>query len=93
MERDALYYPNIYIHDVDWLKRTLLIFPHVARIVPGSFVPNDVREIWEFERVLGRGDQPLLRRANLQTSSVWTAQERLAAMLQRDIAGMPSQGW
>jgi hypothetical protein len=28
---DALNYPYIRVRDLDWLKQTLLIFPHVAR--------------------------------------------------------------
>jgi hypothetical protein len=31
---DALNYPYIRVRDLDWLKQTLLIFPHVARMTP-----------------------------------------------------------
>jgi hypothetical protein len=33
LDRDSLYYPYIRIRDVNWLKATLLYFPHVRRIV------------------------------------------------------------
>jgi hypothetical protein len=33
---DALNYPYIRIRDVDWLKRSLLVFPHIVRMTPGS---------------------------------------------------------
>ena len=31
---DALNYPYIRVRSLDWLKRTLLIFPHVVRMTP-----------------------------------------------------------
>ena len=32
---DALNYPYIRVRDVEWLKRALLVFPHVVRMTPG----------------------------------------------------------
>jgi len=83
VERDALYYPYIHIPGVDWLKRALLVFPHVARIVPDSYVLNESKEIWEFENVLGRWDKPLLRKAKLRSPGVQQAQNLLLQLLSK----------
>jgi len=85
MERDALYYPNIHIPSADWLKRALIVFPHVARIVPENFASYDPKEIWDFENVQGRRGEPLLKRAHLLSGGVWTAQQKLVDRLENDI--------
>jgi hypothetical protein len=65
LDRDALYYPYIHIHDVNWLKSTLLCFPSVRRILPDGYMPagfsaDDSAEIQQFCRTVGvRG--PLLQ--------------------------------
>lgn len=58
--RDALNYPYIRVRDVDWLKSTLLLFPHVARIRPND-APEDDPEIDVFAQTKGGGDETLLR--------------------------------
>jgi hypothetical protein len=64
-DRDALYYPYIHIHDVNWLKSTLLCFPSVHRILPDAYVPQgftsaDSDEIKQYCKTVGaRG--PLLQ--------------------------------
>jgi hypothetical protein len=57
---DALNYPYIRIRDVSWLKSTLLLFPHVARIRPYD-APEDDPEIDIFAQTKGGGDETLLR--------------------------------
>lgn len=57
---DALNYPYIRVRDVDWLKSTLLLFPHVARIRPYD-APEDDPEIDVFARTIGASDEALLR--------------------------------
>jgi hypothetical protein len=57
---DALNYPYIRVQDVDWLKSTLLLFPHVARIRPYD-APDDDPEIEVFTHTVGAADEPLLR--------------------------------
>jgi hypothetical protein len=89
LDRDALYYPYIHIRSVDWLKRALLIFPHVARIVPRDFFPADRREVWEFENVLGRWNKPLLRNAKLNSLGVQRAQRLLLDLLTNDFERQP----
>jgi hypothetical protein len=60
LERDALYYPYIEVQSANWLKSTLLCFPHVRRIVPGGYWPNDKRSIRPFCDTEGVGGLPLL---------------------------------
>ena len=57
---DALNYPYIRVRDVDWMKSTLLLFPHVARIRPYD-APEDDPEIHVFTQTKGGGDEMLLR--------------------------------
>lgn len=57
---DALNYPYIRIRHVDWLKSTLLLFPHVARIRPYD-APDDEPEIDIFAQTKGGDDETLLR--------------------------------
>lgn len=56
---DALNYPYIRVRDVDWLKSTLLLFPHVARIRPYD-APEDDPEIDVFAHTIGARDEALL---------------------------------
>src|SRR5258708_18114780 len=88
-ERDALYYPYVHIRDVNWLKRTLLIFPHIVRMVPRNFTPDDKLEIRKFASLTGAGDQPLLRQADLTTESVAEAHGALLKRIQKDVEDDP----
>ena len=63
-DMDALNYPYIRVRSVDWLKRTLLIFPHVVRMTPAYHAPADDPEVANFLRMEGRRG-PLLRSAQL----------------------------
>src|SRR4051794_10967951 len=77
---DALNYPYIRIRSVDWLKRTLLIFPHVVRMTPDLRAPADDPEVSAFVHLMG-DRYPLLRSADLQSSHVRVAQLELVAEL------------
>ena len=59
---DALNYPYIRIRNVEWLKRTLLVFPHVIRMIPSYGAPADSEKIRPFCELEGRRG-PLLRPA------------------------------
>jgi hypothetical protein len=73
---DALNYPYIRVRHVEWLKRTLLIFPHVVRMTPDSHAPADDPAVSEFVWTSGsRG--PLLRSARLWDQHVQNAQYTL----------------
>lgn len=45
----ALYFPSIELRDGGWLKRSLLYWDRVRRIVPTGITPNDVGVAREFE--------------------------------------------
>lgn len=75
-DMDALNYPYIRVRSVDWLKRTLLIFPHVIRMTPHENAPADDPEIRPFCEYQGsRG--PLLRSADLGARHVRESQTEL----------------
>jgi hypothetical protein len=87
---DALYYPYIHIRDLDWLKRHLLLFPRVCRIVPLGFAPREAHSVKEYATTQGiRG--PLLDRANLFTPGVLDAQRRLYQQLEQKIQSDPER--
>ena len=81
-DMDALNYPYIRIRSADWLKRTLLIFPHVARMTPYNDAPADDPDVQPFCRTAGRRG-PLLRPADLWTPHVERAQHDLIEALDR----------
>ena len=87
---DALNYPYIRVRSLDWLKQTLLIFPHVVRMTPDTRAPADDDEIAAFARIES-GRYPLLRPADLNSSYVHDAQFGLIAeirsRLQQDREG------
>lgn len=78
---DALNYPYIRVRDVEWLKRTLLIFPHVVRMAPGRLAPADDPAVEEFGRTWG-SRRPLLRSARLWDGHVQKAQRALVGELE-----------
>jgi hypothetical protein len=82
LDRDALYYPFIHITDVNWLKATLLSFPHVRRMVPGNYTPNDSRAVREFCEVMGPRKEPLLDSVNLFSPGAVRAEMNLLEKLQ-----------
>jgi hypothetical protein len=86
-DADALNYPFIRVRNVEWLKRTLLIFPHVARIRPRFGAPPDEEDIDAFRRVNGRRGA-LLRDVSLEDSGLWEdhleVQRRIREALRRD---------
>src|SRR3984893_13213604 len=80
LDTDALNYPYIRIRNVEWLKRTLLVFPHVARIAPSYGAPEDAAEVAKFCDLIGRRG-PLLRNVNLDDASIWDDQIELKVRL------------
>jgi hypothetical protein len=82
---DALNYPYIHVRNVEWLKRTLLIFPHVVRMLPyGDHSPFDDPDIQPFCQIGGRRG-PLLRAANTAAPPVCDAQRALIENIRRDL--------
>lgn len=87
---DALNYPYIRVRSIDWLKQTLLIFPHVVRISPWVNPPAEDPQISEFMRIMS-DRYPLLRGADLNSTFVEQAQselmEEIRTRLEQDRAG------
>ena len=77
---DALNYPYIRVRSVNWLKRTLLIFPHVVRMSPDTDAPSDDPDVYKFCVRHGRRG-PLLRHADLNARYVREAQNELIEQL------------
>ena len=77
---DALNYPYIRVRSADWLKRTLLIFPHVVRMTPFHDAPADDPEVAAFTSYES-GNKPLLRAADLFAAHVRAAQLELVQEL------------
>src|SRR5215510_5029228 len=79
----ALYYPYIHLED-NWLLANLLIFPCIKRMVPMGFTPprDSLRVKALAER--GHNKEPLLQRADLNTTRARRAQTNLANKLERD---------
>jgi hypothetical protein len=80
LDMDALNYPYIRIRDVEWLKRTLLVFPHVARIAPSYGAPKDSDEVAKFCRLEGRRGS-LLRNVDLDKTTIWDDQSELMSRI------------
>jgi hypothetical protein len=77
---DALNYPYIRVRSLDWLKRTLLIFPHVVRMTPEVRAPAEDPQISAFTHI--KSDRyPLLRGADLHSRHVHDAQLELIVEL------------
>jgi hypothetical protein len=76
LDVDALNYPYIRIRNVEWLKRTLLVFPHVVRIAPSFDAPEDNAEVAQFRDLIGRRG-PLLRNVDLDNTNIWNDQIEL----------------
>jgi hypothetical protein len=41
VERRGLYYPWVHFHSDDWLKKALIVFPGLVRMVADDQIPND----------------------------------------------------
>ena len=84
-DTDALNYPYIRVRSADWLKRTLLIFPHVVRMTPHDNAPADDPDIQPFVWKEGRRGA-LLRPAKLWAPHVRAAQLDLIVALDELLA-------
>ena len=77
-EISALYYPCIEVHDVNWLKATLLVFGQVKRMVPprGEYQLRDSDEVREFCEIEGPRGR-LLTEATIDSGFVLSRQHLL----------------
>ena len=79
---DALYYPYINVRSVNWLKATLLCFPHVLRMMPQGYIRRDSREMLQFSETAGESGRPLLEPVNVFDHAYIGAQQEFLARLQ-----------
>ncbi len=87
--KDGLYYPYINVRNVNWLKATLLCFPHVLRMVPQGYLRNESPEMREFAEVLGASDRPLLQAVNVREPQYESAQHKFLNRLRADFEREP----
>ena len=79
----ALYYPYIHIHDVRWLKATLLIFDQVRRMIPTPRAQADSLALLPFTQP-PEHEEPMLTGVDLWSPRVQGAQADLARRLRND---------
>lgn len=80
-ERLGLYYPYVHFRSDEWVKKTLLVFPGLQRMVADDQVLFDSKLV----RELAHGDEPLVRRADLHCGSASNAEFDLIALIQEDL--------
>jgi hypothetical protein len=102
---DALNYPYIRVRDVDWLKRTLLVFPHVVRMTPGFARGAPADDEWIAPFTYPRNDEEALssgRRGwifhmfpNVNSNCERNSSRVLQPTLRRSVPGSARtpQGW
>jgi len=83
--QDALYYPNIHITNHRWLKTNLLTFPHILRMTPHNYVPDDDPMIAKLSRAMGARGKPLIDQYDLNTPPVYRATDILLRKLEYDL--------
>jgi hypothetical protein len=79
-ERPALYYPYIHIRSEHWLKATLMCVPTVKRIVPETYLPEDLPPIIKYTNVIGPNG-PLLQAVPPSSPAAEQSQQRLLEYL------------
>jgi len=83
-DQDALYYPYIHLRNEEWLKTTLLYFPHVIRMIPPNYRLNDSLFVTELTQTRGRREEPLVGGYELDSWVAYQAGLRLADRLKTD---------
>jgi len=78
--KPALYYPYIHVRSERWLKATLLCVPSVKRIVPSSYLPEDLAAIAKYAEIVGPNG-PLLQSVPSDSAAARAAQQQLLLKL------------
>ena len=86
---DGLYYPHIHVRDEDWLKSTLLYFPHVLRMVPPGLETRDTPFIRSLTNTRGARSETLLSSYDLRSLAAIDAVDRLTFRLIHDMESSP----
>lgn len=79
VEKRALYYPWVHFHDDEWVKKALLVFPGLFRMVADGQTLKDSRLINELK------SRSLIRHAELFTTNSEDAQSQLLKLMQEDL--------
>jgi len=83
VERSALYYPWVHFRDDEWVKKALLVFPGLFRMIADAQVPNDT---WLVRDLRAQG---LVGHADLATPNSQDAQRELRHLIQDDLDANP----
>ena len=83
VERRGLYYPWVHFQSDEWVKKALLVFPGLFRMVAAEQVPNDSLLVYELR---ARG---LISHADLGTPNSQDAQRQLQRLVQEDLNANP----
>jgi hypothetical protein len=86
---DGLYYPYINVRSLNWLKATLLCFPHVLRMVPREYLLRDLPEMREFSETEGAAGRPLLQAIDVLDPAYLGAQRSFLHRLNHDFECAP----
>jgi hypothetical protein len=79
VERKALYYPWVHFHSDEWVKKALLVFPGMFRMVANQQLPNDSQLVYDLR------SKGLIQRADLETRNSVGAQQVLRELIQQDL--------
>jgi hypothetical protein len=78
-DRRALYYPWVHFHSDDWVKRALIVFPGLVRMVAPTQLPNDSNLVYDL-----RG-KSFIEHADLSTTNALDSQHLLIKLIQEDL--------
>ena len=79
VERRALFYPWVHFPSDDWVKKTLLVFPGLFRMVADSQLPYDSGLVNKLR------SRALIRHADLRTLNAQEAQQTLMSLIREDL--------
>ena len=79
VERRGLYYPWVHFSSDDWVKRALIVFPGLHRMVSQDQQPDDS------ELVNSLRANNLIRNSNLRTNNTFFASRTLETLIREDL--------
>lgn len=85
VERRALYYPWVHFHSDEWVKKALLVFPGLFRMVSDRQAPYDSPLVDKLRA------KSLIRHAELSTPNAQDAQLQLQSLMQEDLDTDPTR--
>ena len=85
VERRGLYYPWVHFSSDEWVKKALLVFPGLFRMVSDRQTPYDSPLVSELRA------KSLIRHADLTTLNAQDAQWQLQTLIQEDLDSDPAR--